>query len=64
MNDPQIRFEPKIHAVASVDLIVALDLLLRNAGTCLSNDQRVAVLTIIVATGGALHRAHSIDLAT
>jgi len=64
MHEPQNQIDPPMYVHASQELMVALDVLLRNAGACLSNDQRIAVLSIIIATGRALQRARGIDRAT
>jgi hypothetical protein len=54
-----IETKPEIRAIVSDDLVVALDQLLRSAGASLTTDQRLEVLSIIVAAGCALHRARS-----
>jgi hypothetical protein len=48
--------EAQIHVAASEQLIVALDVLLKNAGAALTTDQRIEILSVIIATGCALRR--------
>jgi len=48
--------ETQIPVAASEQLIVALDVLLQNAGTVLTTDERIEVLSVIIATGCALLR--------
>ncbi len=57
MHDARISNEPQMRATASEDLIVALDLLLQNAGACLTHDQRIEVLLVIIAAGCAVRKA-------
>ena len=57
MPEPQIKNEPLMRLSATADLITALDLLLRKAGDCLDKDQRIEVLSVIIAVGCALQRA-------
>ena len=54
ISRPEIK--AKIHVAASEQLIVALDVLLKNAGAALTTDQRIEVLSVIIATGCALRR--------
>jgi hypothetical protein len=56
MSISRPEIEDKIHVAASEQLIVALDVLLKNAGAALTTDQRIEVLSVIIATGCALRR--------
>jgi hypothetical protein len=56
MSISRPEIETHIRVAASEQLIVALDVLLQKAGTALTLDQRIEVLSVIIATGGALRR--------